>query len=71
MNGTSDQAILVTGAAGLIGFHVAQRLLEAGRRVVGLDNLNNYCDPALKQAGSIFSTIVRVSASKGWIWPIA
>ena len=50
MNGMSDQPILVTGAAGFIGFHVAQRLLEAGRRVVGLDNLNNYYDPALKQA---------------------
>ena len=50
MNGMSDQAILVTGAAGFIGFHVAQRLLEAGRRVVGLDNLNSYYDPALKQA---------------------
>ena len=50
MNEMSDQAILVTGAAGFIGFHVAQRLLEAGRRVVGLDNLNTYYDPALKQA---------------------
>jgi UDP-glucuronate 4-epimerase len=46
----SDEAILVTAAAGFIGFHVAQRLLEAGRRVVGLDNLNSYYDPALKQA---------------------
>jgi UDP-glucuronate 4-epimerase len=43
----SDQAILVTGAAGFIGFHVAQRLLEAGRRVVGLDNLNSYYDPPI------------------------
>jgi UDP-glucuronate 4-epimerase len=46
----SDQAILVTGAAGFIGFHVARRLLAEGRAVVGLDNLNNYYDPALKQA---------------------
>lgn len=46
----SDQAILVTGAAGFIGFHVAQRLLQMGRRVVGLDNLNSYYDPSLKQA---------------------
>ena len=50
MSGMSDHAILVTGAAGFIGFHVAQRLLEAGRHVVGLDNLNSYYDPALKQA---------------------
>jgi UDP-glucuronate 4-epimerase len=46
----SDQAVLVTGAAGFIGFHVAQRLLQAGRGVVGLDNINNYYDPKLKDA---------------------
>jgi UDP-glucuronate 4-epimerase len=46
----SDQPILVTGAAGFIGFHVARRLLAEGRDVVGLDNLNHYYDPALKQA---------------------
>jgi UDP-glucuronate 4-epimerase len=44
----TDQAILVTGAAGFIGFHVARQLLAEGRPVVGLDNLNNYYDPALK-----------------------
>jgi UDP-glucuronate 4-epimerase len=42
--------ILVTGAAGFIGYHVSQRLLGQGRRVVGLDNLNSYYDPALKRA---------------------
>src|SRR4051794_15242728 len=46
----TDQAILVTGAAGFIGFHVARQLLAEGRPVVGLDNLNHYYDPALKQA---------------------
>ena len=46
----TDQAILVTGAAGFIGFHVARQLLAEGRAVVGLDNLNSYYDPALKRA---------------------
>ena len=46
----SDQTILVTGAAGFIGFHVARELLAQGRDVMGLDSLNNYYDPALKQA---------------------
>src|SRR4249919_300348 len=46
----SDQAILVTGAAGFIGFHVARRLLTEGLAVVGLDNLNSYYDPVLKEA---------------------
>ena len=42
--------VLVTGAAGFIGMHVSQRLLADGHRVVGVDNLNSYYDPALKQA---------------------
>jgi UDP-glucuronate 4-epimerase len=42
--------ILVTGAAGFIGSHVALRLLERGDAVVGLDNLNDYYDGALKRA---------------------
>ena len=41
-------AIIVTGAAGFIGFHVAKRLLEAGERVVGIDCINDYYDPQLK-----------------------
>jgi UDP-glucuronate 4-epimerase len=46
----ADRPILVTGAAGFIGFHVAKRLLQDGRAVVGLDNMNAYYDPALKEA---------------------
>ncbi len=42
--------VLVTGAAGFIGAAVAERLLARGDSVVGLDNLNDYYDPALKQA---------------------
>lgn len=46
----SKQHILVTGAAGFIGMHVCAALLEQGYRVLGIDNLNDYYDPALKQA---------------------
>jgi len=42
--------ILVTGAAGFIGYHVARRLLERGDDVIGIDNLNPYYDPRLKEA---------------------
>lgn len=42
--------VLVTGAAGFVGFHVAQALLRAGRTVIGIDSINSYYDPALKHA---------------------
>jgi UDP-glucuronate 4-epimerase len=44
------KSVLVTGAAGFIGFHVAKRLLREGWEVVGIDNLNDYYDPSLKAA---------------------
>jgi len=49
MNPNEFGTILVTGAAGFIGFHAARRLLEDGCRVMGLDNLNPYYDVRLKE----------------------
>ena len=46
----SDGVHLVTGTAGFIGFHVAQRLLREGRQVVGYDSVNDYYDVSLKEA---------------------
>ena len=40
--------ILVTGAAGFIGYHLSKKLLERGDSVVGIDNINDYYDTALK-----------------------
>ena len=45
-----SKKVLVTGAAGFIGFHLSRKLLDNGIKVVGLDNLNDYYDPKLKQA---------------------
>jgi UDP-glucuronate 4-epimerase len=53
--------VLVTGAAGFIGSHVAHRLLDRGEEVVGLDNVNDYYDPNLKLA-----RLARLEAKKGF-----
>jgi UDP-glucuronate 4-epimerase len=53
--------ILVTGAAGFIGYHTSERLLARGDEVVGLDNVNDYYDPTLKEA-----RIARLSAEPGF-----
>lgn len=45
-----DGVHLVTGAAGFIGYHLAERLLKEGREVVGVDCVNDYYDPTLKEA---------------------
>jgi UDP-glucuronate 4-epimerase len=55
--------VLVTGVAGFIGYHVAERLLEDGVDVVGLDNLNDYYDPALKNA-----RLDRLRCSPGFVF---
>ena len=47
---TAPTPILVTGAAGFVGFHLSQRLLRDGRQVVGVDSLNEYYDRRLKEA---------------------
>ena len=43
-----DKKVLVTGAAGFIGFHLCKRLFDHGDNVIGLDNLNDYYDVTLK-----------------------
>ena len=58
------RTVLVTGAAGFIGAALSQRLLLRGDRVVGLDNLNDYYDPALKQAR--LREIEAVAPSNAW-----
>jgi UDP-glucuronate 4-epimerase len=47
---TTGDTVLVTGAAGFVGRAVAERLLERGEKVVGVDNFNAYYDPTLKEA---------------------
>lgn len=42
--------ILITGAAGFIGFHLSKRLLDQSYQIIGIDNLNDYYDPSLKQS---------------------
>ena len=62
----SSRPILVTGAAGFIGAALCERLLQRGDRVIGIDNLNDYYDPALKQAR--LARIEALAASKAGAW---
>jgi len=55
--------VLVTGAAGFIGFHTTSKLLARGDAVVGIDNVNDYYDPALKEAR--LAELDRQSANSG------
>ena len=54
-------AILVTGAAGFIGFHLCKRFLDSGEQVIGIDNINNYYDIKLKKAR--LEILKKISAS--------
>ena len=72
------ERVLVTGAAGFIGYHVAAALLREGATVIGLDNVNDYYDPRLKEArlalltGSSQFTFVRADiAGRDWIDRVA
>src|ERR1700733_10897758 len=49
-NPMSRSPVLITGAAGFIGFSLARRILQSGRAVIGVDSVNSYYDPALKEA---------------------
>src|SRR5687767_14025177 len=58
--------VLVTGCAGFIGYHVSAALLARGDAVLGVDNLNSYYDPALKQA-----RLERLRARPGFAFALA
>ena len=54
--------ILITGAAGFIGYHLSNRLLADGHNIIGLDNFNDYYDPSLKEAR--FKNLEKVAKEK-------
>ena len=59
------EKILITGAAGFIGFHLAKRLLQEGHKVVGLDNINDYYDVNLKYARLVEKGVLLTPAITG------
>jgi UDP-glucuronate 4-epimerase len=50
----TNKKILITGAAGFIGFHAAQRLASRGDKIIGVDNFNDYYSPTLKRTRQNF-----------------
>ena len=63
--------ILVTGAAGFIGFHVSRHLCGRGDEVVGIDNLNDYYEVTLKEARLSCCGRFQISVLQRWILLIA
>ena len=64
----SANKVLITGAAGFIGFHLAKRLLAMGATILGLDNLNDYYDVSLKESWIFYASSRHLPSSKGtWL----
>ena len=61
-----SKKVLITGAAGFIGFHSSQRLIEEGYEVIGIDNFNNYYDVKLKKARIEYIEKSKKSIHKKW-----
>jgi UDP-glucuronate 4-epimerase len=61
-----NKNILVTGAAGFIGFHLCKRLIENGTRIIGIDNINDYYDIELKKKR--LEILSQTSFKKNWIF---
>ena len=61
-----SKKVLITGAAGFIGFHSSQRLIEEGYEVIGIDNFNNYYDVKLKKARIEYIEKSNKSIHKKW-----
>ena len=59
--------VLVTGAAGFIGYHLCRRLYESGHDIVGIDSMNAYYDVALKEMRLGLKSWGAVSGSISWI----
>ena len=59
-----SKRIIVTGSAGIIGFHLSKSLLDDGYEVFGIDNLNDYYDPKLKHARLEQLNRIKISRSK-------
>ena len=62
--------VIVTGTAGFIGYHVALQLMDRGQSVIGIDNLNDYYDPALKQARLDYMVGKAVEMGAGRLRPV-